>query len=195
MVSEEDKAFLLAASRRSIASRFTPAPAYEDIESILEEHPHLARKGGAFVTLHTIDANGQRVLRGCIGSLSSLMNIYQTVCRMSIQAAFSDPRFPALSEAELDTVVIEISLLTELSPIQSFHEIRIGIDGILLSCRDHSALFLPQVATEQGWDLETTLGYLAQKAGLGPDAYLDPGTTFEVFQAIVFSEIGVGNDE
>lgn len=194
MVTEEDKAFLLAAARRSIASRFSQVPDNEDAQKILEEHPHLARKGGAFVTLNTIDANGQRQLRGCIGSLSTLFNIYDTVCRMSLQAAFQDPRFPALSKEELDTVIIEISLLTQLSPIPSFHEIRIGIDGILFSCRGRSALFLPQVATEQGWDLETTLGYLAQKAGLEPDAYLDPCASFEVFQAIVFSEDEVSSD-
>ncbi len=34
-----------------------------------------------------------------------------------------------------------------------------------------SAVFLPQVATEQGWDLETTLSHLARKAGLPTDGW------------------------
>jgi AMMECR1 domain-containing protein len=50
------------------------------------------------------------------------------------------------------------------------------------------AVFLPQVAPEQGWDLETTLRHLSRKAGLPPNAFKDPETTFEVFQADVFGE-------
>lgn len=38
---------------------------------------------------------------------------------------------------------------------------------------NHRALFLPQVATEQYWDLETTLSHLAYKAGLGLDGWTD----------------------
>ena len=50
-----------------------------------------------------------------------------------------------------------------------------------------SAVFLPQVAPEQGWNLETTLQHLSVKAGLPPDAWKD-GASFEVFQADVFGE-------
>ena len=49
------------------------------------------------------------------------------------------------------------------------------------------AVFLPQVATEQGWDRDTLLTHLAQKAGLAPDAWRD-GAQFEVFEAEVFGE-------
>ena len=49
------------------------------------------------------------------------------------------------------------------------------------------AVFLPQVAPEQGWDLETTLSYLARKAGLSQDDWRE-GAKFETFQAEVFHE-------
>ena len=49
------------------------------------------------------------------------------------------------------------------------------------------AVFLPQVAPEQGWDLDTTLSHLSYKAGLDPNAYKE-NASFEVFQAEVFSE-------
>jgi len=49
------------------------------------------------------------------------------------------------------------------------------------------AVFLPQVATEQGWTLEETLTHLSLKAGLPPDAWRE-GAAFTVFEAIVFSE-------
>ena len=49
------------------------------------------------------------------------------------------------------------------------------------------ALFLPQVAPEQGWDRDTMLDHLARKAGLPTDAWRR-GAQFEVFTAQVFSE-------
>ena len=51
-----------------------------------------------------------------------------------------------------------------------------------------SAVFLPQVAPEQGWDLATALTYLSRKAGLAPDAWKSPDAKFTVFEAIVFHE-------
>ena len=49
------------------------------------------------------------------------------------------------------------------------------------------AVFLPQVAPEQGWDIATTLSHLARKAGLASDAWRE-GASFETFQADVFHE-------
>jgi AMMECR1 domain-containing protein len=48
-------------------------------------------------------------------------------------------------------------------------------------------VFLPQVATETGWDLETFLSELcSQKAGLPPDAYKnDQSVKLQVFTAQV----------
>jgi AMMECR1 domain-containing protein len=48
-------------------------------------------------------------------------------------------------------------------------------------------VFLPQVATEQGWTREQMLSQLARKAGLPADAWRQ-GATFEVFTAQVFAE-------
>jgi AMMECR1 domain-containing protein len=47
-------------------------------------------------------------------------------------------------------------------------------------------VFLPQVATEQGWDRVTFLQNLGLKAGLDTDAYLS--ADLYVFTADVFSE-------
>jgi len=46
-------------------------------------------------------------------------------------------------------------------------------------------VFLPQVATEQGWDLATTLTHLCRKAGLPGDAWRE-GAHLRVFEAEVF---------
>jgi AMMECR1 domain-containing protein len=49
------------------------------------------------------------------------------------------------------------------------------------------AVFLPQVAPEQGWDVSQMLTQLSLKAGLPPDAWKE-GASFLVFQADVFGE-------
>ena len=58
---------------------------------------------------------------------------------------------------------------------------------MILSKGSHRALFLPQVATEQGWDRRTMLDHLAQKAGLPRGGWRE-GARFEVFTAQVFGE-------
>ena len=50
-------------------------------------------------------------------------------------------------------------------PINSYNQIRFGTDGIILKKDGYSALFLPQVATEQRWTLAETLTHLSLKAG------------------------------
>jgi MEMO1 family protein len=92
-----------------------------------------------------------------------------------------------VGEEELPDLEFEISALTPPHPVSSYTEIIPGKHGIVLSRDGHSAVFLPQVATEQGWDLETTLSRLARKAGLPGDAW-KKGAQFLIFEAVVFSE-------
>lgn len=84
--------------------------------------------------------------------------------------------------------MLEISLLSKMQSIDDWKQIRLGIDGVLLSHGYHRSVFLPQVATEQGWDLTTMLSQLSRKAGLESDAYTDGACRFEVFHAEVFKE-------
>ena len=89
--------------------------------------------------------------------------------------------------ADYNDIEVEISALTPPKPVTSSADIKIGTDGIILRKNGRSALYLPQVATEQGWDLETTLTRLSAKAGLLPNAWKEDAE-FLVFQAIVFGE-------
>ena len=58
---------------------------------------------------------------------------------------------------------------------------------LVLSKDGHSAVFLPQVAPEQGWDVNQMLTRLSLKAQLPADAWKE-GASFLVFQAVVFGE-------
>ncbi len=141
----------------------------------------LKQKFAAFVTLKQ-----QHNLRGCIGSLVADKPLIDQIIFQAVNAGFFDNRFQPLSEYEISSIDIEISILSNPQPINHFNEIRIGTDGIILMKNNKSALFLPEVATEQGWDLETTLINLCQKAGLNHYDWME-NARFETFQSFHFN--------
>ncbi len=98
-----------------------------------------------------------------------------------------DTRFEPVTSSEVKDLHLEISALTVPTPVASYKDIRIGVDGVILQKDTHSAVFLPQVAPEQGWDVSQTLTHLALKAGLPSDAWQE-NARFLVFQAEVFKE-------
>jgi AMMECR1 domain-containing protein len=63
----------------------------------------------------------------------------------------------------------------------------VGRDGVWINKENSSAVFLPQVATEQGWGRNELLDNLCLKAGLPKDCWKE-GAKFSTFQAIVFGE-------
>ena len=80
-----------------------------------------------------------------------------------------------------------LGALTPPKPVASWRDIVLGRDGMTLEKGGAFAVFLPQVAPEQGWDLATTLTHLSLKAGLPADAWRS-GASFETFRAEVFHE-------
>lgn len=143
VLSVKSKKALLRIARKAIETKLsgqlTELP--EELLTIDE----IQRESGVFVTLHI---NGK--LRGCIGLIESQMPLKETVYEMAYHAAFHDPRFPALTVEELPEIDLEISVLTKPKTIESPQLIRLGQDGIILSKDNCRALFLPQVAPEQG---------------------------------------------
>ena len=126
-------------------------------------------------------------LRGCIGEIMPMRPLVEAVVKRAVDSALHDPRFMPVTERELSGIRVEVSALTPPKPVASWRDIVLGRDGMTLEKGGAFAVFLPQVAPEQGWDLETTLSYLSRKAGLSADAWRD-GAKFETFQAEVFHE-------
>ena len=64
---------------------------------------------------------------------------------------------------------VGLSLLCNFQPIEDPLAWQVGKHGIeidfTVNGRDYGSTFLPEVAAEQGWDQETTLEYLVDKAG------------------------------
>lgn len=144
--------------------------------------PLLKTNMATFVTLK-IHGN----LRGCIGSLAPIESLYRSVHNNAVNAALRDPRFEPVQSAELSRIDVVVSILSPIRDIPSLADFKIGQQGIILEKGRYGAVYLPEVATEQGWTVEETLASLSQKAGLLQDAWRE-GATFRVFESVVLSE-------
>ena len=142
------------ASRASLAAHVDALPA------------QVREPAGAFVTLRR---SGR--LRGCVGYVGPIKPVWQAVLDNAEAAALRDPRFRPVQPDELDDLDVEVSVLTEPVAIADVTEFEVGRHGIVLAKDGRRAVFLPDVAVEQGWDREQTLSHLARKAGLPPDAW------------------------
>ncbi len=148
-------------------------------------------KAGAFVT---INRHPSGELRGCIGYPEPFFALLKSVVR-GAEGAAEDPRFPPLRPEELETVTVEVSLLTPPVPIEVKKpkelpkHVKVGEDGLIVAQGPYRGLLLPQVATEWKWDAETFLSETCMKAGLLADAWLDPASRVKKFQAEVFAEV------
>ena len=154
--------------------------AYEAVEYVLQHGGHLPvdteryprplrEPGASFVTLKKHDE-----LRGCIGSLEAYRPLVEDVAHNAYAAAFSDPRFPPLSEDELNDVDFHLSILTPPVPMNFdseadlLRQLRPGIDGLVLEDGIHRGTFLPAV-WESLPDAAQFFQQLKRKAGLPTD--------------------------
>ncbi|MBN2436207.1 MAG: AmmeMemoRadiSam system protein A [Spirochaetes bacterium] len=181
-ISGNVKQSLLKIARLTIASQLGIKMPYS-ADSIDTSDPIFNKKCGAFVTLHL---NGS--LRGCIGYIVGIKPLLQAVKDMAYSAAFKDPRFLPLTPAEFEQIDLEISVLSEIEEVTDISQIVVGRDGLIITKNHSSGLLLPQVATENNWDLETFLGHTCLKAGLDVESWKDKSTVIEKFSAEVFGE-------
>lgn len=143
---------------------------------------------GVFVTLKKAGE-----LRGCIGYPYPDLPLGRALVEAAIQAATQDPRFPRVRSAELDQIVVEVTLLTEpeplrVKPLDRPKHIKIGRDGIIVEYGLYRGLLLPQVPVEYGWDAEEFLEHGCLKAGISPDMWVDEKTRIYTFQGQIFQE-------
>ena len=112
---------------------------------------------------------------------------------MTIQTAFSDPRFRPVTESEVNGLHVEISVLTPPQPLEFddsedlVNKLRPGIDGVTLRLDNRRATFLPQV-WESYPDPRIFLSLLSEKMGRAPDAWRDPHLEVETYQAVSIEE-------
>lgn len=184
-LSDEEKRILLEAARESIIGYFKGEglPPQGDYEN----HPVLKEHAGAFVTL-----TKDKALRGCIGYIIADDPLFLTVCDAARKAAFTDPRFDALGQNELDKVELEISVLSPPFKMKSYDEIVLGKHGVILEDLGRRALLLPQVPIEHRMNKDEYLSALCEKAGLPSNLWQKRNLNMLLFTASVFSEEEMG---
>jgi AmmeMemoRadiSam system protein A len=178
VLTDGQRRALLALARQAIRERVRGARRH----SPLPTDPALRAPGAAFVT---ITREGE--LRGCIGFVEAVRPLAEAVAHCAASAAVADPRFPAVTAAELPRLQIEISVLSPMQPIEDPAAVTVGIHGLLISHAGRQGLLLPQVATELGWDRQTFLRQTCLKAGLASNAW-EHGARLYVFTVDHFTD-------
>lgn len=150
--------------------------------------PVFAAKRGVFVTL---TMNGQ--LRGCIGFPYPMIPLGEAIREAAFSAAQQDPRFPPVSPPELDTIRIEVTILTPPEvlasvPLDRPGEVEVGRHGLIVRGFGRSGLLLPQVAEEYGWDSAAFLDHTCSKAGLAAGCWKDREIELFRFEGQIFHE-------
>ncbi|MCK5633211.1 AmmeMemoRadiSam system protein B [bacterium] len=184
ILTPQEKNLLLKSARNTITHKLFPEKKLDDHFTITD---NLKKKSGAFVTIKTKSGK----LRGCIGRIISNNSLYKIIPEVAQSTAFHDSRFLPLTKKELDDIVISITVLSPPRLVKSYNDIILGKHGIILEKTvngfKQSAVYLPQVPEEQGWNLTQTLNSLSKKAGLKKDDWKKE-TQFKVFEGFEFSE-------
>jgi AmmeMemoRadiSam system protein A len=170
-LSNDDQQKLLSLARESIQVRCLFERDLQIDETTFS--PALKQQAASFVTLRK-----KSKLRGCIGALEATRPLVIDVAQHAAASAFEDPRFPAVPREEVAELHIEISVLTEPTPLSFSSEADLltqlvpGKDGLVIEKGSHRATFLPAV-WESIPDKPQFLEQLKLKAGLPIDFWSD----------------------
>jgi AmmeMemoRadiSam system protein A len=151
-----------AAIRARLSGTRSPGPDVEQLPAPLR------RPCGAFVTV-LVDGR----LNGCIGNIDTAEPLGACVAKLAGQAAFEDPRLPALRRDQLARTTIDISLLSPHVPVPARSRAELsgnlvpGRHGLIIASRGRRAVFLPSV-WDQLPDPDDFVDHLFRKAGLSP---------------------------
>ncbi len=180
--TKELQGHLLKIARSSLkaAVHDEPLPHTGEISELFKNHR------GCFVTLTKANQ-----LRGCIGYIEAIKPLYQAIIENARNAALYDNRFSPVRADEIDSLSIEISVLSQPKPLsfktpdELLHLLRPGIDGVILSNGSHQSTFLPQV-WEQLPDKIQFLEHLSIKGGMPKDGW--KSASIKIYSVEHFSE-------
>jgi len=148
-------------------------------------------KAGVFTTINRYPSGE---LRGCIGFPEPTFKIVEAIVSSGRSAALRDPRFNPVTPGELDSIVVEVSLLTPPekvvvdSPEEYLDKIVVGKHGLIMKRSLASGLLLPQVPVEWNWNVEEFLDHTCVKAGMEKGCWRRNSTEVFVFEGEVFME-------
>ena len=196
-LDDQDGEFLVQVSRNSVKHYLSAGSYLSPPKSTPEK---LYRPGAAFVTIEKVDGlKREKELRGCIGSITPVNPLIDTVIKVAVDAAVGDPRFPPMTLDELDSVVFEVTVLGKLKPLpadpsQRINEVELGRDGLLVIYGPYQGLLLPQVPLDHKWSIIDFFMYTCIKAGLPGDCWLHPDVRFYKFPGVSWIEKEPGGE-
>lgn len=152
---------LVALARQTVESYCATGTAAPLPDDMPEEYLH--ERAGVFVSLHELGE-----LRGCIGTIEPRQDsIAEEVRRNAVSACSADPRFPPVSDDELDYLSYSVDVLGEAEAVASLTELDPKRYGVIVSKGWKRGLLLPDL---EGVDTPfDQIAIARRKAGIGPD--------------------------
>lgn len=158
-----DEHEIVALARRAIERYLATG---EIIDPAPLTDPALPARAGAFVSLHR-----HHDLRGCIGTIAPTEpTLGREVVRNALQAATSDPRFPAMTEGELADLEISVDVLHEAEPA-TLDELDPKVYGVIVSSGWRRGLLLPDLEGVDTVDYQVDIA--RRKAGIAPGEQIE----------------------
>ncbi|WP_017210006.1 AmmeMemoRadiSam system protein A [Clostridium beijerinckii] len=125
-------------ARENLNHYFSHGKSIEDISNLPKEL--LNERHGVFVSLKKFGN-----LRGCIGTIAPTTgSVGEEIIRNSIEAAMSDPRFPEVSEDEMDDIDISVDVLMDSEPCNK-EDLDPKKYGVIVSLGMRRGLLLPDL--------------------------------------------------
>lgn len=122
--------------------------------------PEMKERAGVFVSIHK-----QGQLRGCIGTFEPVKNnVAEEIMANSISASTMDPRFPPVTESELDDLEYSVDILTEPEPVTDPTQLDPKRYGVIVESGWRRGLLLPDLEGVDSVDEQIAICRL--KAGI-----------------------------
>lgn len=159
--SSSSSASTMSLSASTPATSVTSLPDDDASAATITESP-------LFVTFNVVGRDGDRSLRGCIGTFED-QELEEGIAAFALRSALHDTRFSPVRLSELPSLEVSVTLLTDFEDCDDADDWTLGVHGLRISFdyhgREYGATFLPDVAIEQGWTKEETVVRLMRKAG------------------------------
>jgi len=106
-------------------------------------------------------------LRGCIGTIEPMRgSVAEEISANAVSSAINDPRFPPVSQEELDALTYSVDVLGEPEDIPDITSLDPKVYGVIVRSGNRSGLLLPDL---EGVDTpEDQVRIAMMKAGIKP---------------------------
>ncbi len=184
----DDGTRLVKAARNSIELFISNPHFRKDV--VKRSVEDLDRSHGIFVILLHYPT---RELRGCIGFPRPVGAIGELVVDAAVAAAFEDSRFVSVSRHELEDLIVEVAILSDMTKVgggegKRLSEIKIGRDGLMVEYGLRMGILLPSIAVENVWNKKRFMEEACEKAALPRNYWMQPNVKLYRFESQMFVE-------